>query len=88
MHKHPSHSSQINRLKRAEGQIRGVIRFIDEGKYCIDILNQLKAVQKALASVESNILGTHIEHCVSQCRFPSPDDAQQKIAELTKIIKR
>ena len=57
MHKHPSHSSQINRLKRVEGQLRGVIRFIDEGKYCIDILNQLKAVQKALASVESNILG-------------------------------
>ena len=87
MHKHPSHSSQINRLKRVEGQLRGVIRFIDEGKYCIDILNQLKAVQKALASVESNILGVHIEHCVAQAIL-SPDDAQQKIAELTKIIKR
>ena len=87
MHKYPSHSSQINRLKRVEGQLRGVIRFIDEGKYCIDILNQLKAVQKALASVESNILGTHIEHCVAQA-ISSPDDAQQKIAELTKIIKR
>ena len=45
MHKHPSHSSQINRLKRAEGQLRGVVRLIDEGKYCIDILIELKAVQ-------------------------------------------
>ena len=87
MHKHPSHSSQINRLKRAEGQLRGVVRLIDEGKYCIDILNQLKAVQKALASVEANILETHVEHCVAQA-ISSPDDAKQKIAELTKIIKR
>ena len=87
MHKHPSHSSQITRLKRAEGQLRGVMRLIDEGKYCIDILNQLKAVQKALASIEANILETHIENCVAQA-ISSPDDARQKIAELTKIIKR
>ena len=87
MHKHPSYSSQINRLKRAEGQLRGVVRLIDEEKYCIDILNQLKAVQKALASVEANILETHIENCVAQA-ISSPDDARQKIAELTKIIKR
>ncbi len=87
MLEHPNHNSQINRLKRAEGQIRGIVRLIDEGKYCIDILNQLKAVQKALASVEANILETHIENCVAQA-ISSPDDAQQKIAELTKIIKR
>ena len=58
MLKHPSHKSQMNRLKRVEGQLRGVMRLIDEGKYCIDVLNQLKAVQKALASVEANILKT------------------------------
>ena len=87
MHEHPNHNSQITRLKRAEGQIRGVVRLIDEGKYCIDILNHLKAVQKALASVEANILETHVEHCVAQA-ISSPDDAKQKIAELTKIIKR
>ena len=87
MHKHPDHKTQITRLKRAEGQLRGVMRLIDEGKYCIDILNQLKAVQKALASVEANILETHIENCVAQA-ISSPDDARQKIAELTKIIKR
>ena len=87
MHKHPSHSSQINRLKRAEGQLRGVVRLIDEGKYCIEILNQLKAVQKALSSVEANILETHIENCVAQA-ISSPGEAQQKIAELTKVLKR
>ncbi|MGB2226751.1 MAG: metal-sensitive transcriptional regulator [Parvibaculales bacterium] len=77
----------MTRPTRAEGQLRGVVRLIDEGKYCIDILNQLKAVQKALASVEANILETHIENCVAQA-ISSPDDARQKIAELTKIIKR
>jgi len=87
MHKHPSHRSQLTRLKRAEGQLRGVMRLIDEGKYCIDILNQLKAVQKALSSIEANILEAHIENCVAQA-ISSPDDAQRKIAELTKIIKR
>ena len=87
MHKHPSHSSQINRLKRGRDSSVASYGFIDEGKYCIDILNQLKAVQKALASVEANILETHIENCVAQA-ISSPDDAQQKIAELTKIIKR
>jgi DNA-binding FrmR family transcriptional regulator len=87
MHKHPNHTSQTTRLKRAEGQLRGVVRLIDEGKYCIDILNQLKAVQKALASVEANILETHIENCVKQA-ISTPDEAQKKIAELTKIIKR
>ena len=87
MLEHPNHNSQINRLKRAEGQIRGIVRLIDEGKYCIDILNQLKAVQKALASVEANILETHIENCVAQA-ISSPGEAQQKIAELSKIIKR
>ena len=87
MHKHPNHKPQITRLKRAEGQLRGVVRLIEEEKYCIDILNQLKAVQKALASVEANILETHVENCVAQA-ISSPDDAQQKIAELTKIIKR
>ena len=87
MLKHPNHKPQITRLKRAEGQLRGVVRLIDEGKYCIDILNQLKAVQKALASVEANILETHIEKCVAKA-ISSPSEAQQKIAELTKIIKR
>ena len=87
MHRHPSHRSQITRLKRAEGQLRGIMRLIDEGKYCIDILNQLKAVQKALASVEANILETHMENCIGQA-ISSPAEAKQKIAELTKIIKR
>ena len=87
MTSHPCHQSQIVRLRRAEGQIRGVVRLINDGEYCIDILNQLKAAQKALASVEANILETHLESCVTSA-IKNSDDADAKISELTKLLKR
>ena len=87
MTSHPCHQSQIARLRRAEGQIRGVVRLINDGEYCIDILNQLKAAQKALASVETNILETHLESCVTSA-IKNSDDADAKISELTKLLKR
>ena len=87
MTSHPCHQSQIARLRRAEGQIRGVVRLINDGEYCIDILNQLKAAQKALASVEANILETHLESCVTSA-IKNSDDADAKISELTKLLKR
>ncbi|MEC7551615.1 MAG: metal-sensitive transcriptional regulator [Pseudomonadota bacterium] len=87
MTSHPCHQSQIARLRRAEGQIRGVVRLITDGEYCIDILNQLKAAQKALASVEANILETHLESCVTSA-IKNSDDADAKISELTRLLKR
>jgi DNA-binding FrmR family transcriptional regulator len=87
MTSHPCHRSQIARLRRAEGQLRGVVRLIDDGEYCIDILNQLKAAQKALASVEANILETHLESCVAAA-IKNSDGAEAKISELTKLLKR
>ncbi|MEC7475476.1 MAG: metal-sensitive transcriptional regulator, partial [Pseudomonadota bacterium] len=84
MSSHPCHQSQIARLRRAEGQIRGVVRLINDGEYCIDILNQLKATQKALASVEANILETHLESCVTSA-IKNSDDADAKISELTRL---
>ena len=87
MTSHPCHQSQIARLRRAEGQIRGIVRLINDGEYCIDILNQLKAAQKALASVETNILEAHLESCVTSA-IKNSDDADAKISELTKLLKR
>ena len=87
MTSHPCHQSQIARLRRAEGQIRGVVRLINDGEYCIDILNQLKAAKKALASVEANILETHLESCVTSA-IKNSDDADAKISELTRLLKR
>ena len=64
MKDYPSHQSQLSALKRVEGQIRGVIKMIDEGKYCIDVLNQIKAAKAALVRIESNVLKKHVESCV------------------------
>ena len=62
--KHPCHSDQLVRVKRVEGQIRGVARMIEEQKYCVDILNQIKATTKALEAVERAILKTHLRACI------------------------
>ena len=62
--KHPCHKKQVPSLKRAEGQIRGIIKMIDDDKYCIDILNQIKAVKSAITSVEGKVLKTHMKECV------------------------
>ena len=66
MKDHPSHQSQLSALKRVEGQVRGVIKMIDEGKYCIDVLNQIKAAKAALVRIESNVLKKHVESCVKE----------------------
>ena len=62
MKDHPSHQSQLIALKRVEGQVRGVIKMIDEGKYCIDVLNQIKAAKAALVRIESNVLKNMLSH--------------------------
>ena len=53
-----------DRLKRIEGQVRGIARMIEEDRYCIDILTQIRAVRAALRSVEDEVLKDHVEHCV------------------------
>ena len=64
MNKHPSHKSQTASLKRIEGQIRGIIKMVESGKYCVDVLTQIKAAKGALVTVEAKILQRHIESCI------------------------
>ena len=61
---HPCHDSQVNRLRKIEGQVRGLQKMIEERRYCMDIVSQLRAVQGALKKVELGILETHLQHCV------------------------
>ena len=58
---HPCHKDQLASINRIEGQIRGISRMIDDGKYCIDILDQLKAAKNSIKSVEAKILKTHLK---------------------------
>ena len=84
---HSCHRKLIPNINRISGQINGVGKMIDEGKYCIDILNQLKAAKSAIATVEAKILEKHIEECVKDS-LQNQDQVDIKIAELVKILKR
>ena len=85
--KHPCHKNKIANIKRIKGQIEGVERMINEGKYCIDILNQIKAAKNAITSVEGKILKTHLEECIKESNN-GENEAQQKIDEILKVLKR
>jgi CsoR family transcriptional regulator, copper-sensing transcriptional repressor len=78
-----------NRLRRIEGQVRGLQRMVDEDSYCIDILTQVSAVTKALQSVAVGLLDEHIRHCVSDAARGDDDErAGEMVTEATKAIER
>ena len=84
---HSSHQDQLASIRRIEGQIRGIEKMIVDEKYCIDILNQIKAVKNAMTTVEANILKKHLRECVTQS-LKSDADFETKIDEIVKILKR
>ena len=78
-----------DRLKRIEGQVRGIARMVEEDRYCIDILTQIRAIHAALRGVEDEVLKDHVEHCVEGA-ITSGDGAEQrrKIQELLTVLAR
>jgi len=78
----------IKRLRRIEGQVRGLQRMIDEDTYCIEILTQVSAVTKALQSVAVGLLDQHVRHCVANAATDDPQHADDMIGEATKAIER
>lgn len=78
----------LARLRRIEGQARGLQRMVEEEKYCIDILTQVSAITKALQSVSLGLLEEHIEHCVADAARSGGPDAQQKLDEVNAAIAR
>lgn len=78
----------INRLKRIEGQVRGLQRMIEEGQYCIDILTQASAVTKAIERVSFALLEDHLHHCVGEATAKGGEVAQKKIDEVTAAVAR
>ena len=79
----------LKRLRRIEGQVRGVKRMIDEDAYCIDVLTQLSAVTRALQSVGIGLLEEHIGHCVLHAAAEGDEAAaKEKVAEATRAIER
>lgn len=79
--------SQLARLSRIEGQVRGVARMIEEERYCIDVLTQIRAVRAALDKVEQETLNDHLQHCVAHAfHAGSEKDRQVKIDELLEVL--
>jgi DNA-binding FrmR family transcriptional regulator len=76
------------RLRRIEGQVRGVAKMIDDEKYCIDILTQISAVNSALQSVALGLLDEHLNHCVSHAVAEGGAEADRKLAEASAAIAR
>lgn len=75
----------LRRLKRIEGQVRGLQRMIDEDTYCIDVLTQISAVTKALQSVAIGVLDEHVRHCVANAEG---EQSEHMIEEAVRAIER
>jgi len=79
----------LKRLRRIEGQVRGIQRMVEDDTYCIDVLTQLSAVTKALQSVGIGLLEEHVNHCVLHAAQEGDEDAaREKVAEATRAIER
>jgi DNA-binding FrmR family transcriptional regulator len=84
-----THEAELVRLRRIEGQIRGVQKMIEEKRYCVDILTQLTSIVGAIKSVEENILERHLKGCVHQSFTKgSKDDKARKIDEVIEVLKK
>ncbi|MFA4897344.1 MULTISPECIES: metal-sensitive transcriptional regulator [Microbacterium] len=78
----------LARLKRIEGQSRGIHRMVEDEKYCIDILTQISALTSALQSVAVGLLEDHLRHCVADAARASSDIAEEKVREASQAIAR
>lgn len=78
----------LNRLKRIEGQARGISRMVDEERYCIDILTQIDALTKALKGVALGLLDDHLRHCVLDAATTGGKAAEARITEASDAIAR
>ena len=79
----------LKRLQRIEGQVRGLIRMVEEDRYCIDVVTQISAARAALRKVEEEVLHDHVAHCVENA-ISSGNKAEQrrKVAELMEVLGR
>ena len=89
MTKKTTHIEQIAFLKKIEGQVRGVQKMIEEGRYCVDIITQVHSAIGALYRVEDQILKKHLDHCVvNALKGSSEKEKQEKINEIMELIAR
>ena len=78
----------VQRLKSVEGHVRGIERMVDEGAYCVDVVNQIVAVQRALKKVSGLVLDRHLHSCVTRAIQGSDDEAKERVlGELLEVFE-
>jgi len=86
---HHDKPALTKRLNRIEGQVRGVSRMVEEGRYCIDILTQVRAIKAALGRFESEMLKGHLSHCIEDAIVSGDREEQRrKAAEVIALLER
>ena len=78
----------LQRLRRIEGQIRGLQRMVEDDRYCADILTQITSAQEALRSVAKELMRHHLRHCATEAIKRSPEDAERMYDELLQLMDR
>ena len=82
------HTKELHRLNRIEGQVRGLSKMIEDQRYCIDILTQIRAVKSALVSLEINIIDAHLSHCVHNALHSKNKSETNKMIQEIKDLLR
>ena len=85
---HSNKDAHLKRLRRIEGQVRGVHRMVEQDTYCIEVLTQISAATKALEAVALALLDEHLNHCVTHAIQAGGDDASDKLKEASAAIAR
>ena len=86
---HPSHAAELTRLRRIEGQVRGIQKMIEDRRYCVDILTQLSSISAALSRVQENILERHLRSCARESLAGDKKcDQNKKIEEIIDLLAR
>lgn len=87
--KSPAKTQVLNRLNRIEGQVRGLVRMVEDERYCIDVITQISAVRAALRRVEEEVLKDHVAHCVEHAITSGDvEEQRKKVAELMDVLAR
>ncbi len=86
-HRHTTHSDIIKRLKRAEGHLRGVTEMIEAGRGCLEVAQQLHAVEKAVGQAKKTLIQDHLDHCLEDIVGPLSREKRQTVDEFKEITK-
>ena len=84
---HETHPEIVKRLKRADGHLKGIIEMIETGRPCIDVAQQLHAVEKAVGQAKKTLIQDHLDHCLEDVIGPLPRDQRRSIDEFKLITK-